>query len=85
MPPDFLTTTTTEDVVIRTTFDRRIQTAAESALKDIFDARVKDGSKAQAAIVVMSSDGAVHAMVGGRKTQVSGAFNRATQARRQTG
>ncbi|MDP5327603.1 MAG: penicillin-binding transpeptidase domain-containing protein, partial [Paracoccaceae bacterium] len=83
--PDFLTTTTTEDVVIRTTFDRRIQTAAESALKDIFDARVKDGSKAQAAIVVMSSDGAVHAMVGGRKTQVSGAFNRATQARRQTG
>ena len=83
--PDFLTTTTTEDVVIRTTFDRRIQTAAESALKDVFDARVKDGSKAQAAIVVMSSDGAVHAMVGGRKTQVSGAFNRATQARRQTG
>ena len=84
---DFLNATTaaTKDVVIRTTFDRRIQTAAESALKDVFDARVKDGSKAQAAIVVMSSDGAVHAMVGGRKTQVSGAFNRATQAKRQTG
>ena len=33
----------------------------------------------------MSADGAVRAMVGGRKTKVVGAFNRATQAKRQTG
>jgi membrane peptidoglycan carboxypeptidase len=33
----------------------------------------------------MSADGAVRAMVGGRKSKVSGAFNRATQALRQTG
>jgi len=46
---------------------------------------VREGSKAQAAIVVMSADGAVRGMVGGRKTKVSGAFNRATQALRQTG
>jgi membrane peptidoglycan carboxypeptidase len=46
---------------------------------------VREGSKAQAAIVVMSADGAVRAMVGGRETKVAGAFNRATQALRQTG
>jgi penicillin-binding protein 1A len=83
--PSFLTRDTTEDVIIRTTFDQQIQTAAEDALKHIFDTKVSDGSEAQAAIVVMSADGAVRAMVGGRKTKVSGAFNRATQAMRQTG
>ncbi len=83
--PEFFTRNTTEDVVIRTTLDQRIQTSAEEALKFIFQEKVREGSKAQAAIVVMSADGAVRGMVGGRKTRVSGAFNRATQALRQTG
>lgn len=83
--PDFFTRNTTEDVIIRTTFDERIQTAAEAAMKQVFAEKVSEGSKAQAAIVVMSADGAVRGMVGGRKTRVSGLFNRATQARRQTG
>jgi penicillin-binding protein, 1A family len=83
--PDFLTRDTTEDVVIETTFDQRIQSAAEEALTWIFENKVKEGSDAQAAIVVMSADGAVRAMVGGRKLKVSGAFNRATQAKRQPG
>ncbi len=83
--PEFFTRNTTEDVVIRTTLDQRIQQSAEEALQFIFQEKVREGSKAQAAIVVMSADGAVRAMVGGRKTRVSGAFNRATQALRQTG
>ncbi len=83
--PSFLTRETTEDVVVRTTLDQRVQRAAESALAHVFETKVREGSEAQAAIVVMSADGAVRAMVGGRKTQVSGAFNRATQALRQTG
>lgn len=83
--PEFFTRNTTEDVVIRSTLDPRIQKAAEDAMAYIFENKVRDGSKAQAAIVVMSSDGAVRAMVGGRDTKVVGAFNRATQARRQTG
>lgn len=83
--PDFLTTDTTEDVIIRTTLDQRIQSAAEAAIRDVFDAKVKDSSKAEAAVVIMSADGAVRAMVGGRTTQVTGAFNRATHAKRQTG
>jgi 1A family penicillin-binding protein len=83
--PDFLTRTTTEDVIIQTTLDQNMQAKAEDALKWVFDNKVSPDSKAQAAIVVMSADGAVRAMVGGRQTKVAGAFNRATQALRQTG
>jgi 1A family penicillin-binding protein len=83
--PEFFTRKTTEDVIIKTTLDQRLQRNAEEAMQWIFDNKVREGSKAQAAIIVMSADGAVRAMVGGRKTKVSGAFNRATQALRQTG
>ncbi|MET4101368.1 penicillin-binding protein 1A [Roseovarius sp. MBR-78] len=83
--PEFLTRDTTEDVIIRTTLDARIQRAAEAAMKTVFADKVRDGSKAQAAIVVMSADGAVRAMVGGRDTTAIGAFNRAIMAKRQTG
>lgn len=83
--PAFLTKQTTEDVIIRTTLDQRLQKAAEEALAYIFETKIKEGSKAQAAIVVMSADGAVRAMVGGRQIEAAGSFNRATQALRQTG
>lgn len=84
--PSFLTSETTEDVIVRSTFDQGIQNAAEEALTYIFDTKVREGSEAQAAIVVMSADGAVRAMVGGRKLRgVAGQFNRAIQAKRQTG
>lgn len=83
--PEFFTRDTTEDVIIRTTLDQRLQRAAEDALRSVFEDKVRDGSEAQAAIVVMSADGAVRAMVGGRDPTVIAAFNRATQAKRQTG
>ena len=83
--PEFFTRDTTEDVIIRTTLDPRLQQAAEAALVLVFQDRVSEGSEAQAAIIVMSADGAVRAMVGGRDLRASGAFNRATQALRQTG
>lgn len=83
--PSFLTSETMEDVVIRTTLDRNLQKAAEDGLAWVFENKVKNGSNAQAAIVVMSADGAVRAMVGGRKLEAAGSFNRATQALRQTG
>ncbi|WP_417672587.1 transglycosylase domain-containing protein [Pseudodonghicola sp.] len=83
--PEFFGDKTTEDVILKTTLDQRIQASAEEAMKFVFQEKVSSGSKAQAAIVVMSPDGAVRAMVGGRLTRVSGVFNRATQAKRQTG
>ncbi|MBM2575821.1 PBP1A family penicillin-binding protein [Jannaschia sp. Os4] len=83
--PDFLTEDTTEDVIARTTLDPLVQKAAEDALAYVFETKVRAGSEAQAAIVVMDADGAVRAMVGGRATRGAGQFNRATQAVRQTG
>lgn len=85
--PEYLTRESSEDVLIRTTFDPEIQARAEAAVTDVFANQVREGSKAQTAVVVMSPDGAVRAMVGGR--QIAGEppsqFNRATQALRQTG
>ena len=72
------------DVEIDTTFDPAIQRMAEQALAHVFETKVREGSEAQAAIVVMTHDGAVRAMVGGRE-KGGAQFNRATQALRQTG
>lgn len=82
--PDWLTRNTAEDVVIRTSFDPAAQRAAEAALAQVFADKVRPGSQAEAAIVVMTPDGAVRAIVGGRDGD-AGSFNRATQAARQPG
>ncbi|MEM7441321.1 MAG: transglycosylase domain-containing protein [Pseudomonadota bacterium] len=73
------------DYSVGTTFDPRVQKAAEEGLAFVFENKVKKGSEAQAAIVVLSRDGAVRAIVGGRKSGLAGQFSRATQAKRQTG
>jgi penicillin-binding protein 1A len=83
-PPAF-STETTEDVIIRTTLDPVLQKATESAMSDVLAAKLSEGSNVQVAVVVMSADGAVRAMVGGRQIEMAGSFNRATQALRQTG
>jgi penicillin-binding protein 1A len=84
--PAFLTRDTTEDVIVKTTLDQRIQKAAEAGLDDAWtNAQLKEGSKAQVAVIVMSADGAVRGMIGGRNIDGIDSFNRATQAVRQTG
>jgi penicillin-binding protein 1A len=83
--PSFLTRGTTEDVIIHTTFDQHMQAEVEAAISHVFATKVREGSNAQAAVIVMSADGAVRAMAGGRAPAAPGAFNRATQAKRQTG
>ncbi len=82
--PGFLVQSTTEDVRIQTTFDARVQSMTEAALKHVFDTKVRKGSPAEAAIVVMNHQGQVRAIVGGRDPRAN-TFNRATQALRQTG
>ncbi len=72
------------DLVVRTTLDPKLQAAAESAIEGTL---AKDGEKAeveQGALVAMTPDGAVRALVGGRDYGDS-QFNRATQALRQPG
>jgi penicillin-binding protein 1A len=82
--PAYLTRETTEDVIVQSTLDPELQAATEAALNEVFSTRVRPDSVAEAAVVVMSADGAVRAMMGGRN-YTQGGFNRATQARRQTG
>src|SRR5579883_2168074 len=72
------------DVVVVTTLDSKLQAAAEAAVTETLN---HDGEKSnieQAALVAMSPDGAIRAMVGGRDYGES-QFNRATQALRQPG
>ncbi len=76
--------TANRDIVVTTTFDPKVQAAAEASVAEVL---TKDGPKAaasQAALVAMSPDGAVRAMVGGKDYGES-QFNRATQALRQPG
>ena len=72
------------DVTIRTTLDPRLQVAAETAIADILARSGPRNAVSQGALVALSSDGAVRAMVGGRDYGQS-QFNRATQAQRQPG
>ncbi len=72
-----------QDIVIHTTLDLGMQRAAESRLDDALASESKS-NVSQGAIVTLSPDGAVRAMVGGRDYGES-QFNRATQARRQPG
>jgi 1A family penicillin-binding protein len=73
------------DLIVKTTLDPKAQRAAEDAVARVFKHRVSGyDENAQAAVVVVSPDGAVKAMVGGRDYAQS-QFNRATLARRQLG
>jgi penicillin-binding protein 1A len=72
------------DLTVTTTLDVGLQAEAEAAIAETL---ARDGPKAavsQGALVAMSPEGAVRAMVGGRDYSES-QFNRAAQAQRQPG
>jgi penicillin-binding protein 1A len=73
-----------QDVVIETSIDRTLQAAAEKALLDELAQKGTKLGVGQGAVVAMSPDGAVRAMVGGRNYAES-QFNRAVAAKRQPG
>jgi penicillin-binding protein 1A len=72
------------DLTIVTTLDGRLQRAAETAITTTLDREGARARVSQGALVAMSPDGAVRAMVGGRDYGES-QFNRATDAQRQPG
>ncbi|MDP7100625.1 MAG: transglycosylase domain-containing protein, partial [Rhodospirillales bacterium] len=72
------------DVTVQTTFDARLQARVEHQIERYLAQNSKRYGVSQVAAIVMSPEGAVRAMVGGRNYQKS-QFNRATQARRQPG
>ena len=73
-----------QDLVITTTLDPHLQFLAESKLQDVLREKGESAKVSQLALVSMTYDGAIKALVGGANYKKS-QFNRATQALRQPG
>ncbi|MEQ9518259.1 MAG: PBP1A family penicillin-binding protein [Parvibaculum sp.] len=71
-------------LLVRTTLDPALQTAAERVVEDAIAKNRSTLGVSQAAIVVMTPDGAIRAMVGGASYRQS-QYNRAAYAERQPG
>jgi penicillin-binding protein 1A len=74
----------TEPVIVETSFDLETQIMAERAVARTLDTEGPRIGASQAALVAMTPDGAIRAMVGGRSYSES-SFNRASDAERQPG
>ncbi|HEX4272755.1 MAG TPA: PBP1A family penicillin-binding protein [Rhizomicrobium sp.] len=74
-----------EPIIVETSFDLDAQTMAERTVTQGLAAEGQKFNASQAALVAMTPDGAVRAMVGGRDYGTSSGFNRATDAVRQPG
>jgi penicillin-binding protein 1A len=73
-----------QDLIVRTSIDPDLQTAAETALIDTLAQKGGRFGVSQGAVVAMTPAGAVRALVGGKNYSES-QFNRAVAAKRQPG
>ncbi len=73
-----------EDLVVTTTFRPEMQALGEKAMAGVMDEQAAAHKVKQAALLAMTPDGAVRAMIGGRSYAAS-QYNRVTQALRQPG
>jgi penicillin-binding protein 1A len=81
---DGFTGTENRDLVVTTTLDPKMQTAGEKSINDTLQREGEKSEVEQGALVAMTPDGAVRAMVGGADYADS-QFNRVTQGLRQPG
>jgi penicillin-binding protein 1A len=73
-----------EDIVVDTTIDASLQASAEKSLGELLAQKGDKSGVGQGALISMTPDGAVRALVGGRNYADS-QFNRAVAAKRQPG
>jgi penicillin-binding protein 1A len=73
-----------EDIVVETTVDPALQNAAERALDDVLAQKGEKFGVGEGALVAMTPDGVVRALVGG-KSYADSQFDRAIAAKRQPG
>ena len=73
-----------EDIVVRTTIDATLQATAEKAVDEELAAKGQKANVSQGALVAMTPNGAVRALIGGRNYGES-QYNRAVVAHRQPG
>ena len=71
-------------LMVQTTFDRTLQQHAEQAADAVFERHASQARATQLALIAMTPDGRIKAMLGGRRYDES-QFNRAVDARRQPG
>ena len=74
----------TSDIRVKTTLDIDLQIMAEAKLKWFLDSFGKVSKISQGALLILSPEGEIKALVGGKNYSKS-QFNRVTQARRQPG
>lgn len=71
-------------LTVQTTFDRTLQRQAEAAADAVFERHATKVGANQLALIAMTPDGRIKAMIGGRRYRDS-QFNRAVHAERQPG
>ena len=82
--PDYLGNYAATDLVLATTVDLDQQAVAEAVITEVMASARRDKVAGQAALVAMTGDGAIRALVGGVDYRTS-TYNRAIAAMRQPG
>ncbi len=82
LPP--LAGTGHREIIVETTFDAALQRHAQAVVERTLATEGIEAGAAQAAVMILDTDGGIRAMVGGRSFQQS-QFNRAVKAQRQPG
>ncbi len=82
--PDYLGSHSATDLAVATTLDLELQAVAETVVTEMMAAARRDKGVGQVALVAMSGDGAIRAMIGGLDYGAS-TYNRAIAALRQPG
>ena len=72
------------NLIVETTIDAGLQLAARTAVEDIMRTKGRTARATEAAVLLMSPDGAIRVMIGGRN-HADSQFNRAVRAIRQPG
>ena len=84
--PREITKQSKEDIIIRTYFDPKIQKEVDDTVSSFLETQILSDSTAHSAVGVMSANGRVRAMSGGRPSEkIPGQYKRAYQAKRQPG
>lgn len=79
-----LTGETDRNLIVETTIDAKLQQAARTAVETVMRTKGRTARASEAALLLMTPEGAIRAMVGGRNHAES-QFNRAVRAMRQPG
>jgi penicillin-binding protein 1A len=79
-----LTSESDRNLIVETTIDASLQAAARNAVEEVMRTKGRTAHASEAAVLLLTPDGAIRAMIGGRNHAES-QFNRAVRAMRQPG